>query len=623
MSSISRRDFLNGAALTIAAGLTPAAQVGAQVGAQVAAQPVRYPPALTGLRGQHAGSFEAAHAQAYDRTRFALDDAPIEERYDLVVVGAGISGLAAASFYRRAAGPSARILVLDNHDDFGGHAKRNEFTLDGRLVLGYGGSESIDSPGTNYSDVAKALLRELGVEIARFESAFDRTFYSSLGLARGVFFPREAFGRDVLVAGEPAPGGSDERARILANAKPLQDFIAAFPVAPDSKAQLLALYDTARDPLAGRTIAEKRAVLKSVSYRDYLIRFCGCSEEAANCFQGRTLGFFGLGCDAVPAADARDLGYPGFDGLGLPARSGPREPYIYHFPDGNASLARLLVRSLLPDVAPGHSMDDMVLAPFDYGKLDRDGQNIRVRLDSTCIDVRNVGETVLVGYVRAGVSRRVAARHAVLACFHMVIPHIVPELSALQREALARNVKTPLVYTNVLTRNWHPWARLGVHDISAPMSFHSRVKLDFPVSLGGYRHPSDPSAPICLHLVHVPGAPNQGLDARTQFRIGQRKLLETAFAEFEARIRDELDRMLGAGGFSSARDIAAITVNRWPHGYGYVANSLFDGDDYDNVLAQARRKVGGIAIANSDAGGDAYAHLAIDQAARAVRELVG
>jgi spermidine dehydrogenase len=115
MSPISRRDFLNGAALTIAAGLTPAAQ------------PVRYPPALTALRGQHPGSFEVAHAQAYDRGRYPLGPAPVEERYDLVVVGAGISGLAAAWFYRRAAGPSARILVLDNHDDFGGHAKRNEF----------------------------------------------------------------------------------------------------------------------------------------------------------------------------------------------------------------------------------------------------------------------------------------------------------------------------------------------------------------------------------------------------------------------------------------------------------------------------------------------------------------
>ena len=205
MSSISRRDFLNGAALTIAAGLTPAAQA--------AAQPVRYPPALTGLRGQHPGSFEAAHAQAYERGRYPLGAAPVEERYDLVVVGAGISGLAAAWFYRRAAGPSARILILDNHDDFGGHARRNEFTLDGRLVLGYGGSELIDSPRTHYSDVAKALLRDLGVEIDRFESAFDRKFYASRGLARGVFFPREAFGRDVLVPGEPASGGADELAR--------------------------------------------------------------------------------------------------------------------------------------------------------------------------------------------------------------------------------------------------------------------------------------------------------------------------------------------------------------------------------------------------------------------------
>ena len=155
------------------------------------------------------------------------------------------------------------------------------------------------------------------------------------------------------------------------------------------------------------------------------------------------------------------------------------------------------------------------------------------------------------------------------------------------------------------------------------MSFHSRVKLDFPVSLGGYHLARDPAEPICLHLVHVPGAPNRGLDARAQFRIGQAQLLDMTFEDFETRIRDELDRMLGPGGFSSARDIAAITVNRWPHGYGYVANSLYDEDHYDAVLSRARQKSGRVAIANSDAGGDAYAQLAIEQAARAVRELVG
>jgi len=610
MRRISRRDFLNGIALTIASGLTPAEQI--------AANPARYPPALTGLRGQHPGSFEVAHRVGRAGEHYRCGD--IEESYDLVVVGGGISGLAAAWFFRRAAGPSSRILILDNLDDFGGHAKRNEFALDGRGIIGYGGSQSMQSPRTLYSDVAKGLLRELGVDIACFETAFDRNLYASLGLTRGIFFASEAFGRDVLV-----PGDMTRMSEVTTAASPqaLAESFTAFPISEASKAQLVALYDPTRDPLAGRSVDEKRNLLKTTSYRDYLTKICGCSEEVANCFQGRTLGFFALGCDAVPAADVREFGYPGFAGLGLPADSAAewKEPYIYHFPDGNASLARLLVRSLVPSIAPGHDMDDIVLARFDYDALDRPEQNVRIRLDSTCVDVREAGDKVLVGYVRAGAAHRIAAKHVVLACFHMMIPHIVPDLPQPQRAALAQNVKAPLVYTNVLVRHWRPWIELKVHDIVAPMSFHSRVALDFPVSLGGYRHARDPAEPILLHLEHVPGAPNSGLDARAQFRTGRTKLLEMTFADFEARIRDELDRMLGAGGFSSARDIAAITVNRWAHGYGYVANSLFDADDYEDTIVRARQPFGRIAIANSDAGGDAYAHLAIDQAARAVREL--
>jgi spermidine dehydrogenase len=266
----------------------------------------------------------------------------------------------------------------------------------------------------------------------------------------------------------------------------------------------------------------------------------------------------------------------------------------------------------------------VVLARFDYGRLDDPSHAVRLRLDSTCIDVRHAGDTVRVAYVRDGAAHRVEAGHAVLACFHMVVPHIMPELPAPQRAALAQNVKTPIVYTNVVTRDWHPWVNLKISNIAAPTSFHHQVSLDFPVSLGGYRHPRDPAEPMVLHLVHVAGAPNQGLDARSQFRIGQGKMLAMTFADFEARIRDDLDRMLGPGGFSSSRDIAAITVNRWPHGYGYVANSLYDPDDYEGaVLKVARRRFGRVAIANSDAGGDAWVHMAIDQAERAVGELVG
>src|SRR5215475_6918581 len=614
MSEISRRDFLNGTALAIAAGLTPAMQV--------TAQPSRYPPALTGLRGQHVGAFEPAHTLVRMPAHDAAGRLEPEERYDLVVVGGGISGLSAAFFYRRA-NPQARILVLDNHDDFGGHAKRNEFTIDGRLLIGYGGSQSIDSPQTQWSETAKGLLRDLGVDVTRFETAFEQRLYSSLGLSRGLFLPREHFGRDVLVANDPLMVSGNAATRALSNARPIAEFVAELPIAEASRRQLIALFDPMHDPLAGRSADEKLKLLKRTSYRDYLIRICGCSEEVANCFQGRTQGFFGLGCDAVPAADLRDMGYPGFAGLGLPSSGGRGEPYIYHFPDGNASLARLLVRALIPGIAPGSTMEDIVLAPFNYDALDQAASSVRIRLDSTCVDVRNAPDRVLLTYMRAGSMHRVEARHAVLACFHMMIPHLMPELSAEQRAALAQNVKTPIVYTNVVVRNWRAWAALKISNISAPMSFHSGVALDFPVSLGSYRHPRDPSEPICLHLVHVAGAPNRGLTAREQFRIEQQQLLQMTFADFEARIRDELDRMLGAGDFVSGRDIAAITVNRWPHGYGYVENSLFDGADYGKVIERARALVGRVAIANSDAGGDAYAHLAIDQAARAVRELVG
>src|SRR5262245_42668678 len=357
--SITRRDFLNGVALSVAAGLTPAAQL--------AAQPSRYPPALMGLRGQHAGSFEVMHALAREGRKFATDGLPIEERYDLAVVGGGLSGLSAAWFYRRKM-PQARILILDNHDDFGGHAKRNEFTLDGRRIIGYGGSQSFQSPNTFFGPAARDLLRELGVDVTRFQTAFDRELYPSLGLSRGLFFDRETFGRDLLVPGDGLIASGNATARRLSNARPIADFVADFPISEASKAQLIALYDSARDPLSGKSNAEKLGLLKRTSYRDWLTKIWGCNEEVANCFQGRTLGFFGLGCDAVPAADVRDLRYPGFAGLKLPGEpnSAWSEPYIYHFPDGNASLARLLVRALIPGVAPGSSMDDVVLAPLDY-----------------------------------------------------------------------------------------------------------------------------------------------------------------------------------------------------------------------------------------------------------------
>jgi spermidine dehydrogenase len=616
---VTRRDFLNGVALGIGAGVAPAALLHA-------APQGAYPPARAGMRGNHPGSFEAAHSLGWGQQSYSARELRVEEHFDLVVVGAGLSGLAAAWYYRRRH-PKARVLVLDNHDDFGGHAKRNEFRVGKRLILSYGGSESLQSPNALFSGETKQFFADLGVDLKRFHRAFDRELYPGLGLSRGVFFDAEHFGRDVLVPGDPTPLVSDDIAPDRLNAKPIAEFIAGFPMSETARAELVMLHTAPRDWLAGMTVQGKRALLARTSYRDFLLKHAGLSEEALRYFAGRSLDFFGLGPDCMPAAEAREVGYPGFDALAIEERSAVaqaemNEPYIYHFPDGNASIARMLVRSLIPGVAPGRSMDDIVLAPFDYAKLDRAGNAVRLRLNSTVVAVEDVTGTVSIGYLRSGRLHRVSARHAVLACYNMMAAHLVPEMAAGQKDALRQCVKTPMVYTKVLVRNWRAFARLGVHEVYSPQAFHSRVKLDYPVHMGGYRSPVKPAEPMCLHLVHVPYLPLAGLSARDQWRAGRAKLLALSFADFEREIRAQLDAMLAPGGFDAARDIRAITVNRWSHGYSYFYNSLFDARaERRKIPERARQKIGNVAIANSDAVWKPYAHSAIHEAWRAVGEL--
>jgi len=616
---VTRRDFLNGTALCIAGGLAPPALT-------QAADAPRHPPARAGMRGNHPGSYESAHVVGWGQKRFSTRGLPVEESYDLVVVGAGLSGLAAAWFYRQRH-PAARVLILDNHDDFGGHAKRNEFRVGERLLISYGGSESMQSPSAMYSDVAKGLLKSLAVDIERFDTAFDRNLYPSLGLSRGVFFDREHFGRDVLVTGDPTPVVADDIPPGRHNAKPIAAFIAEFPMSERARAELTALHTAPADYLAGMSRRAKLLHLERTSYRDFLVKNAKLSEEAVQYFQGRSLDFFAVGADALPAAEARELRYPGFDALGLGGRSASAEaemsePYVYHFPDGNASLARLLVRALIPASMPGRTMDDIVLAPVDYGALDRPGAPVRLRLNSTALAVENVNGPVSIGYIHQDKLHHVSARQAVLACYNMMAGHLVPEMRDAQRAALRQCVKAPLVYTKVVVRDWQAFAKLGVHEIYSPFAFHSRVKLDYPVHLGGYRSPVRPDEPMCLHLVHVPSFPPSGMTARTLAQAGRAKLLAATFADFEREIHAQLDAMLAPGGFSAARDILAITVNRWSHGYAYTHNTLFDqAGDNESVPARARQRIGKVAIANSDAAWEAYAQAAIDQAWRAVNEL--
>ena len=617
---ITRRDFLNGVAITVAAGMTPLQLL------QAAPDGRYYPPALTGLRGSHVGSFEVAHQMGWEKKVFDTEKLPITEDYDLVVVGGGLSGLSAAWFYREKH-PKAKILILENHDDFGGHAKRNEFQAGGRMIIGYGGSEALQSPNHLYSKEVNGLLKKLGVDIKRFETAFDRQFYPNLGLSRGVFFDKENFGEDKLVTGDPTPMVADDIAPDQLHARSISDFINDFPLPAEDRQALIDLHMAPKDYLPGKTAEEKADHLAATSYRNFLLKDVGLSEGAVKYFQSRTNDFMALSIDAVAAADAYSVGFPGFAGMNLApiseeAAAEMEEPYIYHFPDGNASVARLLVRSLIPSVAPGHTMDDIVLATFDYARLDQPKAAVRLRLNSTAVSVRNVDGGVHIGYSRGGQLAQVRGKRCILACYNMMIPYLLKDLPAPQAHALSQNVKYPLVYTKVVIRNWQSFQKLGVHEIYAATQPYSRIKLDYPVSMGGYDHPRDPTQPIGLHMVYVPTSPNSGMNARDQARAGRGKLYGQTFEQLEAQLRDQLQRMLGPGGFKHETDILAITVNRWSHGYASFSNSLFDdADESEALMNLARKPVGHVSIANSDAAWSAYAHAAIDEAFRAVREV--
>jgi spermidine dehydrogenase len=615
---ISRRDFLNGVAVGVGGLIAADPLLAAVIASESPADKPSdyYPPALTGMRGNHDGSFAFAH-RLRDGESWDSEGEPSRtgEVYDLVVVGGGISGLAAAHFYRKSAGDKARILVLDNHDDFGGHAKRNEFRSGGRMLLSYGGTQSIESPG-KYSEVARGVLKDLGIDTARFYKAYDQNLYGKLGTA--CFFDRETFGEDRLVPG--------------LGSTPWPEFLAKTPLKEEVRRDIVRAYTDKVDYLPDLSLDQKRAKLAKISYADYLTQICKVHPDALKFFQSYTNDLFTVGIDAVSALACYESGddyggysYAGFAGMNLGDDPGKEEPYIFHFPDGNASIARLLVRLLIPSAVPGHTMEDVVTSRVDYGRLDQDAALTRIRLNSTVVNVAHAGagntREVEVAYMRGQKLASVRAKNCVLACYNGMIPYICPELPDKQKEALAYLVKAPLVYTHVAIKNWTSFQKLGIHQIEAPGSYHTYAALDFPVSLGEYRFPSRPEEPMVLFMLRTPCKP--GLSMREQHRAGRAELMRTSFVTFERNIRDQLGRMLGPQGFDPARDIDGITVNRWAHGYAYGYNPLFDPDwsEEQKPWVVGRKPFGRITIANSDSGASAYTDCAIDQAYRAVSEL--
>jgi spermidine dehydrogenase len=619
---ITRRDFLDGVGIAVTGSLLSTSWLaGCNSRESAPAMGVDYyPPARTGMRGSHDGTFEVAHNLRDGRLKHLDAATDTGEVYDLIVVGGGLSGLAAAYFFRKEQDPNAKILILENHEDFGGHATRNEFRSGDRTLLMNGGTLNIEDFSA-YDEPSQALIRELGIDVGRYAEFNHAELYPSLGLSRGVFFDEETFGVDRLVVGQ------DEL-------EP-REFLAKTPLSEPARKDIALLYEDRVDYLPDLSLEEKTRALSRMSYLQFLTDLVKVDASVLPYFQTWWQWYWAIGSDALPAELARGTGFPGFRGMGFPESepSGwwPESEQFFRFPDGNASIARLLVRSMIPASAPGSSAEDIVTAQLDYAQLDRDGAPVRVRLKSTAVRVRHVGDKesareVEVTYVRSRQARRVRGRSCVLACYNQMIPYMCPELPEAQRTALSYALKAPMVYTNVLIRNWKAFQRLGLSGAFCPGSYHEAVVLGTPISIGEYRCPRTPDEPMVLQLYRMPLTP--GLPAPEQWKIGRKEW--APFETYEREVRDQLGRMLSAGGFDPARDIEAITVNRWSHGYAYgydpatnEVDFVSDSPEKQRNLLLARRPFGRIAIANSDAAANAMTQGAMGEAHRAVREILG
>ena len=614
--AITRRDFVQGAAVTVGAtlhtnalGLPNVATASVSVGAGAEdIETADYPPIKTGMRGAHPGAYEIAHALARDGAKFPKP-AATDEHYDLIVVGAGISGLAAAHYYQKRFGPDSKILLLENHDDFGGHAKRNEFHQSGDMVLSLGGTHNLE--WWKFSETVNAFMAEHGVDYQAMREQMDFAYGRDATNGQAMWFDEATYGVNRLVT------------NFNLSAKLTPRDIDKIPISDAGRESLKRFYGSA-PRLKEWTKAEAEDLLSSISYPDFLRQYGSLTEDAVQLFDKEEHGSWGLEMRALSAAEAIWEGYPGAHLFGEEWGEDSFEYPVAMWPDGNASLVRLMVAKLMPHSAPDVTADNVAIARFDYSALDQVGANTRLRLNSTVIGVENTDQGVSVTYASSeGELKQVSARHSVLACYHSIIPHLCPAMPDTQKAALKYQVKFPLILTNVLLRNSEALDKLGVDGIACPGRLHARLFLFKGLHTGGYHRPDTADEAVSLVFWGSISPPKDAIDLRSQLRGSRQKLLELSFEDFEREVRTVLDGLLGPAGFDVSEDILAITVNRWPHGYSYEYMQLWDPEWQPGEAPHeiARQRFGSIAIANADAGASAYTHVAIDQAYRAIADL--
>jgi spermidine dehydrogenase len=594
---ITRRDFLQGTAFLLARS---------RLGAP---GPRDYPPLRQGLQGQNPKAMALGH-------RLRDSEIPAEfldtgESYDLIVVGAGISGLGAAFLFQEESPRPPSILILDNHDDFGGHARRNVMEHEGQRLVAPGGTFALeeveDSPGE-----ALEIFSKIGLEPSRLLEYRDPHFRERFGLSPAVVFDSRVY-----------PDTTKWVNRF--GEIPYEEFFGRAPLSDAARRELVELYTTRRNYLEG--VADLEEELHQMSWERFVREKMGLSDDALRFVNLYATDLIGLGADAASALEGYAIG-PGFSGMGGEGfyEEGGILRYAYQplnrYPDGNHTIARHFLKKLLPGALTGEdTMEGVFGSEVRYEELDRRENRVRLRLSAMATRIEQKGERVEVLYLEPDGKLRLArASHVIMSGWGSVAKHVVPDLPAVQRRALEEYRYASALYINVILKQWRPIADIGAFEMYWPSGYCTWMHVSDPLTLGEYRpryHPDEPTILSMYKYLHFPG-----LDPAEQMKLGRYEMEQKSFEEYEREIRRELNHVLGGHGFDAARDIAGITVNRWGHGYNYFKAPGPKSTRESPPYRAGRAQLGRISFCGADAGGTPWTQAALVQSWRAVREQI-
>jgi spermidine dehydrogenase len=622
-TSITRRDFLGTALLASGSalfrGMPPSELLAAQENDFTGYGGVGE---YSNANGNTWEVLQAGHAirdRLYDPLPAGIIDTG--ETYDCVISGGGISGLAAALFFQREAGPGMKCLVIENHPIFGGEAKQNEFLVEGKQLLAHQGS-AIYQVQYPHSFLAQ-FYESIGLQAPRLtyqrwngpdpEFPLSNTPYQAVGLKHGQY----GFWFGAKFNQKPGLWLMD----------PLGKSLHGAPVPDATRLEWLRWL---KGESAGETKFEHPKVegdatsryLDSITLEQHYMERFGLSGEMVRRFLSPVEGgASGLGPDALSAYSdyAFEMLHP------LPEENGGSDQM---FPGGNATIARLMMKSLIPDAIDGpHSVEGVCRNRVNFSALDIAGALVRIRLASTVVHIEHDGEankasSVSIVYSKRGKLYRVKARSAVMAGGCWTTKHILKDLPEAQRVAYGQFYRSPCMMVNVAVRNWRFLYKMGMSGCRWFEGLGNYMEVRKLALTGVEDVTIGPDSPVVLSLkvlYSYPGTPTE-----EQGNRGRAEMLGTSFRDYERKVREQFTEMFASGGFDARRDIAGIILNRWGHAYLSPQPGFFFGREGQPAPREILRGAphGRIAFANTDLAGAMDHRYSILEAKRAVGQLL-